>query len=274
MKQVTTFGKELWEQIDKDDVFGVAAQLAYFFLLSLFPLLIVLISLLPYLPITQEDIFAIVRDFAPKEIMSLLEDNLSAVTTKNGALLSIGIIGTLWSASAAINGIMRAFNKAYDVVESRSFVVARGIAMLLTISMVFVFLVALLLPVFGRQIGLFIFDAFGLTEQFLSIWNALRWLASPLIIFIIFSGLYWFAPNKRLTNVTVIPGSLFATIGWILSSYAFSYYVSNFGNYSATYGSIGGIIILMIWFYLTGIIIMIGGEINALLNKYSKVKNT
>ncbi|MDQ0271558.1 YihY/virulence factor BrkB family protein [Cytobacillus purgationiresistens] len=270
MEKAVGFGKELWNRVQKDDVFGIAAQLAYFFLLSLFPLLIVLISVLPYLPITQEDIFGIVRDFAPKETMSLIENNLNEMSTRNGTLLSFGVLATLWSASNGINGIVRAFNRAYDVPESRSFLVARGVAILLTISMIFVFVVALLLPVFGKQIGLLLFNGLGLSDEFLSLWNMLRWLASPMIIFLIFSGLYWFAPNKKLTKVTVLPGSIFATVGWIVASYAFSYYVSNFANYSATYGSIGAIIILMIWFYLSGIIIMIGGEINAMINKSKK----
>ncbi|NRG43146.1 YihY/virulence factor BrkB family protein [Bacillus sp. CRN 9] len=267
MEKAVAVGKELWERVQRDDVFGIAAQLAYFFLLSLFPLLIVLIAVLPYLPFTQEDIFSIVRDFAPEESMNLIENSINELSKRNGTLLSFGIIATLWSASNGINAIVRAFNRAYDVPESRSFLIARGVAILLTISMIFVFVVALLLPVFGKQIGLFFSDVLGLSDEFLTLWNMLRWLASPMIIFIIFSGLYWFAPNKKLTKVSVLPGSIFATVGWIAASYAFSYYVSNFGNYSATYGSIGAIIILMIWFYMSAIIIMIGGEINAMMSK-------
>lgn len=261
--------RDLWNKIHEDDIFGLAAQIAYFFLLSLFPLLLVLVGLVPYLPITTNDILAVVRDFAPGETMHLIETNMRNLAPKNGTLLSFGIIATIWSASNGINAIVRAFNKAYDVQENRHFLVARGMSIVLTISMIFVFILALLLPVFGKQIGLFLFDVFGLTEEFLAVWNMLRWLVSPLILFIIFTGLYWFAPNKRLACISVLPGSLFATIGWILSSLAFSYYVSNFGNYSVAYGSIGAIIVLMIWFYISGIILMIGGEINALKSKYT-----
>jgi membrane protein len=130
--------------------------------------------------------------------------------------------------------------------------------------MIVVFVVALLLPVFGKQIGLFLFSQFGYSEQFMAIWNGIRWAISPLILFIVFVGLYYFAPSKKIRCLSAIPGAVFATVGWVLASLAFSFYVGSFGNYSATYGSIGGIIVLMIWFYLTGIIIMIGGEINAL----------
>src|SRR5690606_38463756 len=141
---------------------------------------------------------------------------------------------------------------------------------LFTIAMIFVIVVALVLPVFGKQIGFFLFSYFGLSGPFLDIWNTLRWLVSSIILFIVFTGLYWIAPNKKLTCVSVIPGAIFATVGWILTSLAFSFYVSNFGNFSATYGSIGAVIVLMIWFYLSGIIIILGGEINAV---HSKMKD-
>lgn len=261
---------QLKKRVMEDDLFGWAAQLAYFFLLSLFPLLLFLVSLLPYLPITQEDILAVIRDFAPKDSMRLIESNISALSKKNGGLLSFGIIATIWSASNGINAIVRAFNKAYDVKETRHFLVARGMAILFTFAMLFVFVIALLLPVFGKIIGVYLFAEFGLSDEFMTIWNTLRWLVSSIILFIVFTGLYWIAPNTKLKCITVIPGAIFATVGWELSSLAFSYYVSNFGNYSATYGSIGAIIVLMIWFYLTGIIIILGGEINAVYSKYKK----
>ena len=152
--------------------------------------------------------------------------------------------------------------------ETRPFLIARGMAILLTFAMVFVFVLALLLPVFGKQIGLFLFSVFGFSNQFMALWHMLRWLASPVILFIIFVGLYWIAPNKKLTCISAIPGAILATIGWILSSLAFSFYVNHFGNFSATYGSIGAIIVLMIWFYLTGIIIILGGEFNAIYSQY------
>ena len=261
---------QLKKRVMRDDLFGLAAQLAYFFLLSLFPLLLFLISLLPYLPITIEDILGVIRDFAPKITIQLIETNLHELTEKNVKLLSFGIIATIWSASNGINAIVRAFNKAYEVKESRSFIVARGMSILFTFAMLFVFVVALLLPVFGKIIGVYLFAKFGLSDEFMAIWTTLRWLLSSIILLIVFTGLYWIAPNIKLRCITVVPGAVFATVGWELSSLAFSFYVSNFGNFSATYGSIGAIIVLMIWFYMTGIIIILGGEINAMYSKYKK----
>ncbi|MCQ6275205.1 YihY/virulence factor BrkB family protein [Bacillus sp. V3B] len=269
MRKLMEFVQHLWKRFQKDDYFGIAAQLAYFFLLSLFPLLIFIVTLFPYLPITQEDLLSLVRDFAPSGTMELIETNLAQMSQKNGALLSLGIIGTIWSASNGINAIVKALNRAYEVKEGRSFLKTRMMAILLTLAMILVIVVALILPVFGKQIGVFLFSIFKLSDEFIKGWNAFRWLISSVIIFVIFIGLYWLAPNKKFACRSAIPGAVFATVGWILTSYAFSFYVSNFGNYSATYGSIGAIIVLMIWFYISGIIIIIGGEVNAF---YIKVK--
>jgi membrane protein len=263
--------KELWARILGDDLSGLSAQLAYYFLLSLFPLLIFLFTLLPYLPIQEKDLLSFLNDFAPGEAMDLIEKNLEGVMDKHsGGLLSLGIIGTIWSASNGINAIVRAFNKAYDVKESRSFFVARGMAILLTFAMIFVFIIALLLPVFGKEIGVFLFSEFGLSRQFLVIWGMMRWLLSAIILFLIFTGLYWIAPNVKMRCRSAFPGALFATIGWIFVSLGFSFYVGNFGNYTATYGGIGAIIVLMIWLYLSGFIIVLGGEINAFYSDHKK----
>ncbi|UXH46662.1 YihY/virulence factor BrkB family protein [Rossellomorea vietnamensis] len=260
------FSKSLFANISANDVTGLAAQIAYYFLLSLFPLLIFVVTLLPYLPVNQGDILGLVRDFAPGETMSMIEETLQDVmSNRNSGLLSVSIIATIWSASNGMNAIVKSLNRAYDVEETRSFIATRLMSILLTFAMILVFVIALLLPVFGKQIGLFLFSQFGFSDQFLTIWNGIRWAITPIILFIIFVGLYYFAPSKRIKCLSAFPGAIFATLGWVLASLAFSYYVGSYGNYSATYGSIGGIIVLMIWFYLTGIIIMIGGEINALV---------
>jgi membrane protein len=264
---MTSLLKDLWKRFNQDEVAGLSAELAYFFLLSLFPFMIFLITLIGYLPIHQGNVVGFLSQYAPGEAMNLIENNLNMIIeSHNGGLLSFGIIATIWSASNGLNAVIRAFNRAYDVKETRSFIVARLMSIILTVAMLIVIVIALLLPVFGKQIGVFIFSALGLSETFLLIWNAARWIISFFVLFLVFSCLYYFAPNKHLHWKEVFTGAFLATLGWILVSSAFSYYVGSFGNYSATYGSLGGIIVLMIWFYLTGMIILIGGEINAIIN--------
>ncbi|HZG73350.1 MAG TPA: YihY/virulence factor BrkB family protein [Chondromyces sp.] len=259
------FIKHLIRRIKNSDVPGMAAQMAYFFILSLFPLLIFMVTLLPYLPFDQMDILSMVEDYAPAQALEIVETTLNEVMAEgNGGLLSFGIIGTIWSASNGINAIIKGLNHAYDVEETRSFVKARGLSVLLTFALILVVIVALVLQVFGKHIGDWASANLGVPDQLLTIWNWVRWLISPLILFTVFASLYFFAPNLKIEWPTVMPGALFSTIGWIIVSIGFSFYVGNFGNYSATYGSIGGIIILMIWIYLSAMILLIGGEINAL----------
>ncbi|MGM8213163.1 YihY/virulence factor BrkB family protein [Virgibacillus sp. W0430] len=270
MSRMKLFVKQLYTQIIEADVLGLSAQLAYFFLLSLFPFLLFLITLLGYLPIDENTVIDFLRGYAPEEIITLIQANVTQlVYTKNGSLLSITIIGTLWSASNGVNAITRAFNQAYQVEEDRSFVVARLIAIALTIAMIVVISIALLLPVFGKMIGVYLFSFVNLSDNFLQIWNMLRWIVSSLVFFIVLLALYMLAPNKKVRLGDAVWGAMFATFGWQFVSFAFSYYVNTLGNYSATYGSLGTVIVLMIWFYITGIIIVVGGVINAILHRTS-----
>lgn len=268
IEKTIDFGKHLYSRIMDADVFGLAAQLAYFFLLSLFPFLLFLVTLIGYLPIDEDYLLSFLDAYAPAEIMTFIEGNLThLINVQNGSLLSLGIIGTLWSASNGVNAITRAFNRAYEVEENRSFIVARLIAIALTIAMIVIICTALLLPVFGELIGGYLFSFVGLSEDFIKVWNMLRWIVSSTVFLIVFIALYKLAPNMPIKLKDAFWGALFATISWQLVSLAFSYYVSSIGNYSATYGSLGTIIILMIWFYISGIIIITGGVINAVFRQ-------
>lgn len=267
------FFKTLIVRIQDVDISGRGAQLAFFFLLSLFPLLIFLITLLPYLKLDEDQIFLFIRDYAPGGVGSLIESNVKEVlNNRNGGLLSVGILATVWSASKGVNALTKALNRSYLVKEKRNFFVARGLSIAFTLMLIMTIVVALVLPVFGEQIGTVLFSLFGLEEGFMSLWGKIRWIVPPILIFGVFSMLYWLVPDIKLHYKSVIPGSLFATIGWIVTSLGFSYYINNFGNYTSTYGSIGGIIVLIMWLYLSGIILMLGGQINAVMTERNEAK--
>lgn len=264
MRKAYDFVVELYKNIMSTDVFGLSAQLAYFLLLSLFPFLLFLITLLGYLPIDDYVVIDTLSNYLPADVINMIESNLSdLVNRQRGGLLSISIIGTLWSASNGVNAITKAFNRAYDVEEDRPFFIARLIAIALTVAMIIVIAVALLLPVFGKMIGIYLFSLINLSDNFLNMWNTLRWVASSLVFFIVLVVLYKLAPNTVVKFKHTFWGALFATVGWQLVSLGFSYYVNTLGNYSATYGSLGTVIVLMIWFYISGLIIIIGGVINS-----------
>ncbi|GER68468.1 putative ribonuclease-like protein YfkH [Weizmannia acidilactici] len=261
----------LMENSKRNDITGMAAQLSYFFLLSLFPLLIFLFTMLPYLPIKTDDVLNMVKHFAPRESFDLINATLKEIlTNRHGGLLSFGMIATLWSASNGMNSIIKALNRAYKVKESRPPVMQFLMSVMLTLGMIIVFVVVILIPVFGEQLIHYVFSYFGIPDHLKNVLTVLRWILTPVLLFLIFSVLYFFAPNEKFGCLTVVPGAIFATVGWIAASLALSFYVNHFGNYNATYGSLGGMIIMMLWFYISGIILIFGGELNAILNNKHK----
>lgn len=269
------FVQDILVRLQQVEISALGAQLAYFFLLSFFPLLIFLVTLLPYLNLETEQVYSFLVNLMPDEVYRLIESTLNEVlTNRNSSLLSIGILGTLWSASKGINAVIRALNKAYDT-ERRVGIVDRGLSLVFTIALVVVLGAALALPVFGQQVGYFLFSIVGIEEQFESLWYNIRWSIPPLLIFLVLMGLYWFVPNTepRLKIMGVWPGAVFSTLSWLALTYGFSFYISNFGNYSATYGSIGGVIILMLWLYFTGMILIFGAVLNATMQKRALQKD-
>jgi len=268
-------GKQFFERLENVDVFGLAAQLAYFFLLSLFPFLLFLINLLGFFPLDEDMVIETIGDYAPAQVVDLIQSNISLLlNVQNGGLLSIGIIGTLWAASNGVNAVTKALNRAYNIEPKRSFIVYRLLSMLLTVAMFFVVLIALILPVFGQMIGEYLFSFIDLSDQFLQTWETFRWVMSSIIFFIALLFLYRFAPRRRVYFNHIVWGALFSTVCWQIVSWGFSFYVSTLRNYSTTYGSLGTVIVLMIWFYLFGLIVIFGGVINAYVSERASEKET
>jgi membrane protein len=253
-------------EISNDNVTGRSAQLAYYFLFSMFPFLLFLIALLGYVPIPDllDQIMALLAPVLPGEAHTLLRDTVhDLVTNQKGGLLSFGIVVALWSASAAVAAIADSLNRAYSVSEGRPYWKVRGIAILLTVALAVMLIASMVLIMFGPQLGHLIAAKVGLGTAFDVTWNVLRW---PVILFLLVLAtaiVYYFAPDVEQDWKWITPGSLLAVVAWILASLAFSYYVNNFGNYNATYGSIGAVIVLLTWMYLTGFFLLVGGEINA-----------
>lgn len=274
MEEIIRFLKQLFERFVQAEVLGLSAQLAYFFLLSLFPFLMFIVTLIGYLPFDDRMVNAVLAEYLPEDVVFMIDENLKEImNNRSGGLLSISIIGTLWSASNGFNAITRSFNKAYGVKPARNFILNRIIAIGLMFSMVAAIIIALLFPVFGRLIGEYVLVNVPLPETIVDMWDVLRWVSSSVMFFVVFFVLYKLAPNKKMKENHVLYGTIFATVGWQLTSYGFSYYVETLGNYSLTYGSLGTVIVLMIWFYLSGIIITTGGVINAHFSERRQEKN-
>ncbi len=251
-------------QLKTNPIFDWSATLAYYFMLSIFPLLIFLLSLIPYFNLKIETIYSFVDDYLPSTLGDLFTSTILEVLSKpQGGLLSFGILATIWSASNGVNALVRAVNRSYDIKETRHFVKLRLFSILITFSLVFVIVLTLLLPVFGNVILKTMSTYFFVPEKTTAILNILRWVVGISFMIIVLMFVYRIAPNVKIKFKEAMVGAIAATIGWQLISYAFSIYISNFANYSATYGSLGGVIILMLWFFLTGFILVLGGMVNA-----------
>jgi membrane protein len=263
---VQELARRVVREIQQDDCLGRAAQLAYYFLFALFPFFLVLTTLLGYLPIPNllDRLMDMLGQMLPGEALQLVQDNLhELVSGERGGLLSFGLLAALWTSSSALTAIMDSLNRAYDVEEGRPFWKVRGLAILLTVGLSAFIIVSIVLLTFGPQIGGWIADQMGLGRVFQMAWNVLRWPVIVGLLIVAMALVYYLAPDVEQQWQWITPGSIVAVLGWLLASLGFSYYVNHFGSYNATYGSIGAVIVLLTWMYVSGFFVLVGGEINA-----------
>jgi membrane protein len=257
---------DLIYRFKKDDVPALGSQLAYNLVLSFFPFLIFLMTLIGYTSLNASEILMALSRVMPASTFNLISTAVSEViTTKHSQLMSFSLILTIWSASAGFNAVIKGLNKAYGVRESRNYIKVRIISILCTLGMAFIILVMMFLLILGRLIWSYVAYKLGFSIELASLLAIIRYSIFVATAIFIFTALYRYAPCKRLTWLEVLPGALFATLDLILVSVAFAYYVNNFANYSVIYGSIGAIIILLTWLFFVAIIVVLGGELNASL---------
>jgi membrane protein len=258
--------KNLAFRFRDDEVLALASQLAYSLIFSFFPFLIFLMTLVGYSPISSGEVLSGLNRILPYEALELIKNTIiEVVETKNGHLLSLSLVITLWTSSGGFNAVIRGLNKAYDESEHRSIFKVQLMAILCTVGVALVIIITILLLVFGQMLGRFLAIRLGFSYQFQVTWDAVRYIIILLSTIFIFAALYLYTPCRRLTWFEVIPGAIFSTIGLIVVSIGFAFYVNNFGNYSRLYGSIGAVIVLLTWLFLLAIIIIMGGELNATL---------
>jgi membrane protein len=257
-------------EFQRDDALGLAAQLAFYLILALFPFLLVLVSLMGTFssPELAEQVLGYFREVTPEQVYGIIESYLSDIIAGNRpapGLFSVGLVIALWSASGAFAALINALNKAYDVEETRPFWKVRGIALLMTLGLSVIVMIGVLLLVAGPPIGRGIADLFGLGEVFTLVWNVVQWpVALSLMVFTV-ALLYYYAPDAGQPFRWITPGGLIGVLLWVLASVIFRFYVSNFGSYDATYGSIGAVIVLLLYLYISSLTILFGAELNATL---------
>lgn len=257
--------KRTTREVIDDDCAGIAAQLAYYFALALFPALLFVVALASYLPFPViNNVVSALEPIAPPEVLAIIRKQLeSIVAGEETSLLTIGILGALWSSSGAMTSIVSALNKAYDIPETRPWWRLRLVSIALTIALALFVLLAFTLIVTGPNAGQWLAGWLGLSDTFTSAWTMLRW---PLIFALATTGVaivFYYAPDADQDWVWITPGSILTTLLWVTFSIGFRVYVTRVGDYAATYGALAGAAILLLWLYFSGLALLIGGELNS-----------
>ncbi len=269
---LTAVAQATAREVRDDDVPGLAAEMAYHSILALFPFLLFLAGITSIV----EPVFGVgnltdrivekASHVMPGDATSLLRSFTSEVVqSKSWSAIVIGLGGSLWASSSAVGVAMKALNRAYDVKEDRGFIRRKLVAIALTLAFAVFLIAATVLVSTGSVMAGGIGQAMGWHSGLVQLWN---WVTLPAAVALVMLGvamLYWLAPNTKHEFRWVTPGSLFFTVGWLAASLLFAAYISRFGSYNRTYGSLGAVIILLVWLHWTSLILLVGGELNAIL---------
>jgi membrane protein len=254
----------------EDDCPGLAAQLAFYFFLSVFPALLFLVALLSYVPIEARlgSAIAELEALLPAEVLGFLQQQLdAALTGGQSGLLTLGVVGAIWSSSSAVTAIITALNRAYDISEWRPWWRRRLIAIAITIALAVFVVIAFAFVVGGADLAAWVAARLGLSEGLARTWTIAQWLLAVVLVVTAVDLVYYFAPNADTPFVWITPGALLATGLWLLTSFGFKVYVENFSTYTALPGAIGAVIVLLLWLYLSGFALLVGAELNAEIDK-------
>jgi len=258
--------RRTWREIVDDDVFGLAAQLSYYFFLALFPAILFLLAVASFFPLANltDDLGRTLGPFVSPQVLELIQEQMRRLANnESGGLLTVGVAGALWSSSAALVSIVGALNRAYDIKEGRPWWKVRLTAIGLTLGVAATVLVALSLVLIGPTVAQKVATTTGWGAPFEWGWLILQW---PLVFALVTTGIgliYYFGPDADQDWAWITPGAVAATILWLVVSLLFKLYVANFTDYEGSYGTVGGVIVVLLWFYLSGIAILTGAELNA-----------
>jgi membrane protein len=258
--------KRAFNETLADDVFNLAAQQAYYFFFALFPAILALISIASFFPIENliGEIQNMVGRVAPPDVTAIITEQIKKIGESNaGGILTLAFLFTLWSSSSAVVSLCSTLNAAYDITESRPWWKVRLVALSLTLGLALFILLAMTLVIAGPTLAEKIAEAMRMGPAFTWTWRILQWPVVFLLVAAAVAMVYYFAPDAEQDWVWITPGSVLATLLWVIASLAFRYYVTNFGSYNETYGAIGGVMVLLLWFYVSGIALLVGAEVNA-----------
>src|SRR5215470_3843240 len=266
----------LWrtsEDINKKHTLQMAAALSYYFVMSLFPALILFSAILAYLPVRDllNQTFVLMGGFIPKDTINLVEKVLAGVVSPyRSTFLSFGILATLWTASGGFSAMIEALNIAYEVEETRPFWKTRPLAVGLTAVIGVLLLIALGVMIAGPNFGGWLAGRMHLSWLFAAIWPFLHWTIAVGFAVLSVEWLYFLAPNVKQRFKGTLPGAVLSVACWLLLTYLLGLYFRSFANFDKTYGTLGAAVALMVWLYWTGFSVLFGAELNCQIAKESK----
>lgn len=270
---INEFARQLLQSMGRDQPFDLAAQLAYFAILAIFPFAMFLLTLVAYLPLHGLDkhILGAIYEFLPTDVAKLCESTLHEIVgQQHGKLLVFTLVFALWTASGGVSGLITALNRAYDVAETRAAWRVKLRALVVTLGGVLAVIVATAAMLIGPEIVRHIWAFIGLAGTFDRVWAILRWPVAVGAMMTMVACMYYFLPNVKQKWHFITPGSTVAVLAWIGSSLGFRIYVSHFSSYTKTYGALGTVVVLLVWLYLSGLMLIFGGEVNAILDRVHK----
>jgi len=270
-KHVMYIANQLYCRFQDDEVTALGAQLTYYLILSFFPFLIFILTLSSYTPLASAEALTELLRLLPESSYHFIADIIDeTIAASNRTLLSVGMAAAVWTSSSGMMAVIKGINKAYDTEENRAFWKVRLLSIVYTLVFGVLILLTFALLVFGEMIGKLWFSWVQLPGYFETAWSIGKVAIPVSMMLLVFILLYMQAPNYRVGLRNAWPGAIFASVGWIAASLLFSFYVGHFGNFARTYGSIGGVIVLLIWIYISSIIVIMGGEVNAALQFYKE----
>lgn len=260
-----SFGLELFNRIRDEEISEASASLSYYFILSVFPLLLFLMALLSYMPINQSEIFAYIHEIMPNTVGEFIINALKEMFNgKNSGILTFGIFTTIYSASTGIFAVMRAFNRSYNIKDDRNIITKRITSILILIIIVTIILLMVLVFVFGEYLIGWISKNVTFSTAFYTTWHILKNTLPIFFTFVSLNFVYLLSVNLKLKFKHVWMGSMFATFAILIITKLFSEYINRFSTKAVTYGSVGAIMIFVFWLFLMGYILIVGSHINAI----------
>ena len=268
IRKLYLIGRDFSAQMKKQNISAYAASIAFFFFLSIVPMLMVICMVIPYTPLTEENLVQAVTDITPDRVDPVVEGLIADVYDKSAGILSVAVIATLWSAAKGVMALMQGLNAVNGVDEKRNYFVIRAVACLYTVVMLIVVILSLFINVFGNQLVNLALHRIPQLQRIVTFLMHFRFLVVWAVLTLLFATVYAFMPDDKLRFREQIPGATFAAVVWSVFSWGFSIYV-DYSNSYGIYGSLAIIIIILLWMYFCMYIIMIG----AYLNRYFRPVN-